>query len=79
MHGVFPGVLAALLALAGDSTPKMPWVVVAKDKKGFVLESSGKPFIPWDFNYDNDHEGRLLEDYCEAEWANVEHDFRSMK
>jgi len=29
-------------AQAGD----MPWVAVSKDKKGFVLDPSGKPFIP---------------------------------
>jgi hypothetical protein len=50
----------------------MPWVQVAKDKKSFILEPSGTPFIPWGFNYDHDHEGRLLEDYWEKEWDKVE-------
>src|SRR5207253_4476646 len=67
------------LILDGTSTPKMPWVVVAQDKKGFVLGPSGKPFSPWGFNYDHDHQGRLLEDYWEAEWAKVERDFQAMK
>jgi hypothetical protein len=57
----------------------MPWVQVAKDKKGFVFEPSGKPFIPWGFNYDHDDKGRLIEDYWEAEWDKVETHFAQMK
>ena len=57
----------------------LPWVVVAKDQKGFMLETQGKSFTPWGFNYDHDHKGRLIEDYWEAEWEKVERDFRSMK
>lgn len=41
---------------------EMPWVRVADDKQGFVLSTSGKPFVPWGFNYDHDENGRLLED-----------------
>jgi hypothetical protein len=77
--------LAALLCLllarfpaltrAGD----MSWITVSKDKKGFVLESSGKTFTPWGFNYDHDDKGRLLEDYWESEWEKIERDFRAMK
>jgi hypothetical protein len=62
-------------ARAGD----MPWVAVSKDRKGFVLESSGKRFVPWGFNYDHDEKGRLMEDYWATEWAKVERDFRAMK
>lgn len=58
---------------------EMPWVAVSKDKKGFVLEPSGKKFTPWGFNYDHDDKGRLLEDYWESEWEKVERDFRAMK
>jgi hypothetical protein len=60
-----------LLFLGGpavEAQPKeMPWVQVSKDQKGFVLEPSGRPFVPWGFNYDHDDKGRLLEDYWEAE------------
>lgn len=38
----------------------MPWVVISKDKKGFALEPSKRPFVPWGFNYDHDTEGRLI-------------------
>ncbi len=57
----------------------MPFIAVAKDKKCFVLEPSGKPFTPWGFNYDHDDGGRLIEDYWEAEWPTVEAHFGQMK
>ena len=57
----------------------MSWVAVSKDKKGFVLEQSSKPFTPWGFNYDHDAEGRLLEDYWDKEWDKVETHFGQMK
>ena len=57
----------------------LPWVVVAKDHNGFVLEKQNKSFTPWGFNYDHDQKGRLIEDYWETEWNKVERDFRSMK
>jgi hypothetical protein len=52
---------------------------VSKDKKGFVLQPSEKPFVPWGFNYDHDEKGRLIEDYWEGEWPKVEADFAQMK
>src|SRR5262249_37411775 len=72
------------VALAGPVTQhgragEMPWGAVAKDQKGFVLDSSGRPFVPWGFNYDHDATGRLLEDYWEAEWPTVEAHFAQMK
>ena len=57
----------------------MPLVHVSKDRKGFVLEPSGSPFVPWGLNYDHDSEGRLIEDYWEAEWPTVETHFDQMK
>jgi hypothetical protein len=58
---------------------EMPWVRVSKDRKGFVLEPSGRPFVPWGLNYDHDDKGRLLEDYWEDEWPTVEAHFAQMK
>jgi hypothetical protein len=58
---------------------EMPWVQVAKDKKGFVLDPSSHPFVPWGFNYDHDDHGRLLEEYWEDEWSTVEAHFGQMK
>src|SRR4051794_4650237 len=70
-------VLACLPAPARAG--EMPWVVVSKDKKGFALEPSAKPFTPWGFNYDHDAQGRLLEDYWDKEWDKVEAHFGQMK
>ena len=58
---------------------EMPWVQVSKDRKAFVFEPTGRPFVPWGFNYDHDSEGRLIEDYWEAEWPTVEAHFDQMK
>jgi hypothetical protein len=71
---VFLGVIVSRVAFA-----EMPWVRVADDKQGFVLSDSGKPFVPWGFNYDHGEDGRLLEDYWEKEWPKVEEDFQEMK
>lgn len=57
----------------------MPWVQVSRDKRTFVLDPSGKTFTPWGVNYDHDNDGRLLEDYWEAEWPLVEKHFAQMK
>jgi Cellulase (glycosyl hydrolase family 5) len=72
-------VFCIAIAHARVQADDIPFIVVAKDKKSFVLEPSNKPFTPWGFNYDRDHGGRLLEDYWETEWAAVETHFGQMK
>ena len=57
----------------------LPWITVAGDRAGFILEHQDKRFSPWGFNYDHDQTGRLIEDYWEVEWDKVERDFQSMK
>src|SRR5262249_2653991 len=52
---------------------------VSEDKRGFVFEKSGRPFVPWGFNYDHDEKGRLIEDYWEMEWDKVVEDFGEMR
>jgi hypothetical protein len=52
---------------------------VSADTRGFVDTQTGKPFVPWGFNYDRDHKMRLLEEYWETEWTTVAEDFREMK
>jgi len=54
-------------------------VQVAADNRSFVLEKSGREFVPWGFNYDHDGPGRLIEDYWDDEWPMVAEDFREMK
>ncbi len=75
-------ILAASLAAAfgADCTAAdMEWVAISQDRQGFVLADSGKPFIPWGFNYDHEGDGKLLEDYWDAQWPTVESAFREMK
>ncbi len=74
-------VVFSLLGAATGSAraEKMEWIRVGKDKRSFVLASSGRPFVPWGFNYDRDARGRLLEDYWLDEWRKVERDFAAMK
>jgi len=58
---------------------EMPRVVVGPDRREFVLRETGKPFVPWGFNYDHDEQGRLIEDYWDRQWPKVEEDFGEMK
>jgi hypothetical protein len=73
MVAILPGVPAQA------NPDEMPWVAVSKDKKGFILVPSGRPFVPWGFNYDHDDKGRLIEDYWEGEWPTVEAHFGQIK
>ena len=57
----------------------LEWVRVADDSGSFVLEKSGRSFVPWGFNYDHDGPGRLIEDYWDDEWPAIEEDFLEMK
>ncbi len=52
-------------------------IQVAPDGQSFETVPSGRRFVAWGFNYSRGD--RLLEDYWEAEWAEVEQDFREMK
>lgn len=70
---------ADIAATYKEYVAAMPRVEVSKDKTGFVLQPSGKPFTPWGFNYDHDEKGRLIEDYWESEWPKIEADFAMMK
>jgi Cellulase (glycosyl hydrolase family 5) len=73
-------VTAFLPGVPAQAKPdEMPWVAVAKDKKGFVLDPSGRPFVVWGLNYDHDDRGWLLEDYWEDEWPTVEAHFGQMR
>lgn len=65
-----------------SSTPtssKLERIRVSDDGRGFTLADSGRPFVPWGFNYDHDESGRLIEDYWHSEWPKVEADFREMR
>lgn len=58
---------------------ELQWIEVAKDKRSFALSGTEQIFVPWGVNYDHDADGRLIEEYWEARWADVEGDFREIK
>jgi hypothetical protein len=66
-------------ATASNPPPPMETVRVADDRRGFILEPSGRAFVPVGFNYDHDEQGRLIEDYWNDEWPKIEEDFREMR
>lgn len=69
-----------VFALAGHVfATDLEWVRVTEDGKGFALNKSGKPFVPWGFNYDHEGDGKLIEDYWDDKWPTVESAFREMK
>jgi hypothetical protein len=76
-------VWSVLPCVIGDRSPVMAAgmksIHVSADGSRFVLEGTDITFTPWGFNYDHDENGRLLEDYWDAEWPKVEEDFREMK
>jgi len=58
----------------------LEWLRVAGDNCSFLLEESGRKFVPWGFNYDQQAgSGRLIEDYWDEEWTTIEEDFLQMK
>jgi hypothetical protein len=78
----YAATLALLLLRVGAVTAQtttLPWIEVAPDKRGFIHAPANKPFVPWGFNYDHDHDGRLIEDYWETDWPAVAGDFAEMK
>lgn len=84
MRPLFLGILSAGLlihvAQAATAQPKpMDSVRIAKDQRSFVLDPSGKKFVPWGFNYDHDAKGDLIEDYWDKDWDRVAEDFKEMK
>jgi hypothetical protein len=73
------GALLAMMCCCAPPESAQETIRVAKDQRSFVLEPSGKRFVPWGFNYDHDDAGRLLEDYWLDEWDAVAGDFREMR
>lgn len=70
---------AGPVPMEGPSGRVLERIAVAPSRTGFVQLPSGRPFVPWGFNYDHDETGRLLEDYWDGEWPKVVEDFREMR
>ena len=49
--------LILLVLTSQVAASDLEWVRVSEDGKGFVLGDSGRPFIPWGFNYDHEGDG----------------------
>ena len=66
-------------SMAGASGRAAGRIGISGDKKSLIQLGSGKPFVPYGFNYDRDYRMRLIEDYWIGEWDTVASDFREMK
>ena len=55
----------------------MERIVLSEDGKSFLLAESRKRFTPWGVNYGN--EGRLVEDFWDADWPTLAGDFQEIK
>ena len=76
---IITSLIILLLTALPATAAEMEWIKVSDDNKGFMLSDSGKPFIPWGFNYDHEGDGKLIEDYWDDQWPTVESAFREMK
>jgi len=54
-------------------------IVVAQDGSKFVSEGETSEFRVRGFNYDHDSVGRLIEDYWNEQWTEIENDFCEMQ
>ena len=70
---VLSGLVHPAVAMAA-----MPWIRVSNNKTGFVTDADQR-FVPWGVNYDHDDQGRLIEDYWQAEWPLVETHFAAIR
>ncbi len=66
-------------AVSTPRTAPLQRITIAPDNQHFVTSPAGERFTPWGFNYDRDHNMRLLEEYWDVEWDTVEADFREIK
>lgn len=75
--GAFPFLSGCTTTDDHYNTARLEPIILADGGKGFVFASSQAPFIPWGLNYGNN--GRLIEDFWDAEWDTIVSDFREMK
>lgn len=72
-------IVADRASAQSPAVPKLPWIKVADDRRGFITAADNRPFVAWGFNYDHDASGRLIEDYWNDDWPRVEQDLAEMK
>jgi hypothetical protein len=73
------GFATCLAQIAPACADDLERIRVSSDMRSFVLNDSGRKFVPWGFNYDHDERGRLIEDYWIDEWEKVAQDFGEMR
>lgn len=59
--------------------PPLQRIKVASDGPKFVTERDAQEFRVKGFNYDHDSVGRLIEDYWNEQWTEIENDFCEMQ
>ena len=67
--------LAVVSLLAGCAAPRMEFVRVAPDHKGFILTPSNQPFVPWGHNYGVNAPGES----GEMDWPRISRDFDDLR
>lgn len=70
-------VVAGCMAVPKPATTRLERIVIASDGKSFLHAASKTPFRPWGVNYGNN--GRLLEDFWDAEWPTLAKDFAKIR
>ena len=65
-------------AAGAAELPPMKRVRISDDGKGFVIADSGRPFVPWGFNYLGEF-GKLVEETWAHDWPRLENDFADMR
>ena len=68
-----------LLTTATATAEALDHVRVSGDGTHFVRGDAAEQFVVWGVNYDNDRDGRLLDEYWVDEWQTVVEDFREIK
>lgn len=72
-------VLFLLVAGCASPEPRPAAERIAVAGRGFILQPSGTPWVPWGVNYDHDAGMKLLEEYWDLDWPRVVEDFEEIR
>src|SRR4051812_1654689 len=64
-------------APSSTSPATLEKIRLSADGNKFALADSGKPFVPWGFNYLGSF-GEIIEESWATDWPRLEKDFREM-
>jgi len=71
------GLVIAAARCGAVSPAELGRVEIAEDGRGFRIAGSAEGFHPWGMNYGN--EGRLMEDFWDADWETIVRDFHKLR